>query len=146
MKNIYALLLFILPFALSAQEVYHIKFTDDNSIYNVAAVLNADNTGLVRVNYIYSDCDGETIEMSATITETFNGFIINCHNPVYAGTDKKAKRYNPDTFYITMRDNDGWVCKNIDSNKVETQCSFMEVTGITNQDIFLRDFGLEFAK
>jgi len=146
MKNIYALLLFILPFALSAQEVYHIKFADQDADYNVAVIINADNTGLVRVKYIDSDCDGDLIEMTATITDTFSGFIINCANPIYAGTDKKAKRYNPDTFYLTMRENDGWICKNIDSNKTETQCSFMEVTGITNQDVFLREFGLEFSK
>lgn len=146
MKNIYALLLFLISFTMFSQEVYHIKFSDEDAMYSVAVILNDDDTGLVRVMYIDSDCDSEMIEMKASVTETITGYIITCADPVYAGTTKKAKNYNPDTFILTLKDDDGWVCKNVDSAKTESDCSFMEVTGITNQDIFLRDFGLEFTK
>jgi hypothetical protein len=146
MKNIYLLLLALLPFAATAQEVYHIKFSDSNALYSIAVIIHADDTGLVRVKYIDADCDVEMVEMEAHINTTMSGYAINCTNPVYAGTTKKAKNYNPDTFYITQTPNDGWVCKNIDSAKNVTNCSIMEVTGTTNQDIFLQEFDWEFTK
>ena len=146
MKTIYTLLFALLPFGLFAQEVYHIRFTDDDTQYSVAVIMNDDNTGLVRIKYLDSECNGDMIEMTATMNETITGYVINCANPVFAGTTRKAKSYRPDTFYLTNTDNDGWICKNIDSANTVSQCSFMEVTGITNQDIFLREFGLEFTK
>lgn len=146
MKKLYLMLLFLLPFLSNAQEVYHIKFADDESVYNVAILAWEDNTGLVRVRYIDSECNSELIEMKATITETTTGYTITCSDPVYAGTDRKAKRYNPDNFILTFKDNDGWICVNNDSANTQTPCSFMEVTGITNQDIFLKEFDWEFEK
>jgi hypothetical protein len=144
MKKI--ILLLLIPFLSAAQEVYHIKFSDSESIYDVALLMWDDNNGLARVRYIDSDCDSETIEMKAVITETTTGYTISCSDPVYAGTTKKAKRYNPDNFILTYKEDDGWLCVNRDSANTETQCSFMEVTGVTNQDIFLRDFDWEFEK
>lgn len=140
------LLLFLFPLLSAAQEVYHIKFSDEESIYDVAVLIWDDNTGLARVRYIDSNCDSEMIEMKALITETTTGYTISCSEPVYAGTTKKAKRYNPDNFILTFKEDDGWICVNRDSANTETQCIFMEVAGITNQDIFLKSFDWEFEK
>ncbi len=146
MKKLYLTLLFLLPFLSFAQEVYHIKFNDSYNIYNVAVLAWDDNTGLVRVKFTDEDCNMQLIEMKASITETTTGYTINCSEPVYAGTTKKARDYNPDNFVLTFKDGDGWICVNNDSAKSQTPCSFMEVTGLTNQDIFLKEFDWEFEK
>lgn len=140
------LLLLLLPFLSAAQEVYHIKFSDSENLYNVAILVWEDNTGMARVKYIDSDCNTELIEMKASLIETTTGYVITCSDPIYAGTTRKAKSYNPDKFILIFQDNDGWICVNKDSANTETQCVFMEVTGLTNQDLFLKEFDWEFEK
>ncbi|KOS06618.1 hypothetical protein AM493_11680 [Flavobacterium akiainvivens] len=144
MKKLLLILLF--PIMCAAQEVYHIKFADQESIYSVAVLAWEDNTAMVRVRYIDRDCSGELIEMKATIADTTTGFTISCSDPMYAGTTKKAKNYNPDNFILTFKDEDGWICVNRDSANTLTPCSFMEVTGLSNQDLFLQEFDWMFEK
>jgi hypothetical protein len=140
------LLLLLLPFISAAQEVYHIKFSDSDAIYNVAILVWEDNTGQARVKFTDTDCDMQLIEMKAQFTETTTGYVITCTDPVFAGTDKKARNYSPDKFILVFLENDGWICVNKDSANNELSCSFMEVTGITNQDVFLKEFDWEFEK
>lgn len=123
--------------ALSAQDVFEIKFVVDFTQYRVALLLYENGTGKMRVRY-YSD-GTKMVEQSVRVENTEEGIRIAGYNPVYPGTSIKFSKYIPDNFYLSIDEYGNYSI----TNKYDggnAKASIIKLKGRYEINRFLKDF------
>jgi hypothetical protein len=138
-KFSFVLLVFAIPFAANAQQVFEIKFTTQNTPYKAAMLLWDGGYGKMRIKFTRNDV---VIMVEESVEETMKDGRISLFgsNVVYPGGLIRFTGYQPDNFFIVKKGGEDVAITGVDNGFKYTGCTMREIDGSNEKQLFLSDF------